>query len=148
MLRLLIILLIPLSLLAKDATTVSDVSKGLMCTCGCTMVLYSCQCGTADTMTGNIQTMIDDGMTKEEILNSYVKNNGQAILAAPTKKGFNLSAWIMPFAMLTVAGFMILLLLKRWTGKSESISDESGENNTIEEPYLQALEQELEGIED
>ena len=50
---------------------VDEIGANLMCQCGCTMVLSSCDCGTAEQMRGEIRSMIDQGKTKDDILNYY-----------------------------------------------------------------------------
>ncbi|MCF7805988.1 MAG: cytochrome c-type biogenesis protein CcmH [Candidatus Marinimicrobia bacterium] len=135
----------PLNLAAESSGNVSAVTKGLMCTCGCTMVLYSCQCGVADQMTEDIRGMLDAGLSKDEIFAKYVDENGQAILAAPPKEGFNLSAWILPFAALGIAGVIVVLVLRKWRSRgAEHIIPENSVNST----YLEEVERELEAIEE
>ncbi len=55
---LLMALALPTSALAL---TSSEVESELMCTCGCSMVLNTCSCGTADQMRKTISTMIREG---------------------------------------------------------------------------------------
>ena len=40
---------------------------------------------------------------------------GETLLAAPTKKGFNLTAWVTPFLAILVGGCLVVLTLIRWT---------------------------------
>lgn len=112
------------------------------------MVLYSCQCGTADEMANDIQQMVDDGLSKAAILDAYVEQHGQAILAAPPKKGFNLSAWVMPFLALAGAAAVVVLLLRRWSGKSAQSRPDTERPEMDDDPYLTAVEEELQKIED
>jgi cytochrome c-type biogenesis protein CcmH len=93
---------------------IDAIQQNLMCQCGCTMVLYSCDCGTAEQMRGEIKTMLSEGKTQQQVLDSYVSKYGEKVLAAPTKQGFNLSAYITPFAGIVVAGGSVLLVLRRW----------------------------------
>jgi len=139
------LLFLPVNRSMAESANVSQVTKGLMCTCGCTMVLYSCQCGTADQMTQDIRGMLDDGMSKEEILDRYVAEHGKAILAAPPKEGFNLSAWILPFAALGIAAILIVVLLRRWrrSGRLYDPPDELADT-----AYMEEIERELESIEE
>ncbi len=90
------------------------IQQNLMCQCGCTMVLYSCDCGTAEQMRGEIKTMLGEGKTQQQVLDYYVGKYGEKVLAAPTKQGFNLTAYITPFAGIVVAGGSILLVLRQW----------------------------------
>jgi len=95
----------------------SDVESSLMCTCGSTMVLSNCQCGTADKMRAKIKSMIAQGMSKDEILASYVQIFGETVLSTPTKEGFNLTAWITPFLAIGAVGFLLYKAVFRWSGK-------------------------------
>ena len=105
------------SLNNAQTTLFSEVESGLMCTCGCTMVLTSCQCGTADKMRAKIKSMIAQGKSKDQILTSYVNLFGETVLSAPTKEGFNLTAWITPFFVIGVVGFVLYKAVNRWSGK-------------------------------
>lgn len=121
-----ILLISPPSMFSE--TTVSEMTNYLMCTCGCSMPLYACECGTADKMKAKIQSMIDQGKNKDQILEAYVNLFGESILSAPTKEGFNLVAWILPFLTIGVVGVVLYKALKRWgvnrTADYEKIPDE------------------------
>ncbi|NIT56823.1 MAG: hypothetical protein GWN00_11490, partial [Aliifodinibius sp.] len=69
------LLYVPLAVWGKP--TVNEVEKNLMCTCGCTMPLYTCECQKAAEMRTQIKGMIDKGMTKEQIISSYVERYGE-----------------------------------------------------------------------
>jgi len=105
--------------------TVSDLEKELMCQCGCTMVLEPCQCGTADQMRTLIGEMIDEGQTKSQILDYFVAQYGEKALSAPTKKGFNLIAWILPFAAIAAGGGIIYFILRTWVLKGKMLQEEA-----------------------
>lgn len=128
------------------ATTVSDVEKNLMCTCDCTMALYTCECGRAAEMRSEIQGMINQGMTKDQIIGSYVARFGEEILSAPTKKGFNLLAWIMPFLALLIVGALLYKRLKRW--KRSSVEFRETVPIIVEKAYTKKLEEELAKIDE
>jgi len=103
----------------NNAQTISfsEVESSLMCTCGCSMVLNSCQCGTADKMRAKIKSMISQGKNKDQILASYVNLFGETVLSAPTKEGFNLTAWIIPFLVIGTVGFLLFQAVNKWSGK-------------------------------
>ena len=93
---------------------VDEIGANLMCQCGCTMVLSSCDCGTAEQMRGEIRSMIDQGKTKDDIVNYYVGKYGEKVLAAPVAQGFKLSAYITPFAVILLGAGVIALIARQW----------------------------------
>jgi cytochrome c-type biogenesis protein CcmH len=93
---------------------VDEIGANLMCQCGCTMVLASCDCGTAEQMRGEIRDMLGQGKGKADILNFYVGKYGEKVLAAPVAQGFNLSAYITPFAAILVGAGAIGLIVRQW----------------------------------
>ncbi len=143
----LILIFLFLPLTAWSSTTVSEVEKNLMCTCGCTMALYTCECGTAAKMRNQIQAMIDKGMDKDKIIATYVNQYGERILSAPTKSGFNLLAWVLPFVVLIVVGFFLYKALRRWSIDSEH-DDEEKLQTEVEAQYNKKLKEELDKFEE
>jgi cytochrome c-type biogenesis protein CcmH len=105
---------------AAASGVVDEISANLMCQCGCTMVLNTCECGTADQMRGEIKAMLDQGKTKEEILNFYVGKYGDKVLSAPKAEGFNVSAYITPFLAILVSAFAIGLVARQWVHRSRA----------------------------
>ncbi len=94
------------------AVTLSDIEKQLMCMCGCGMVLSSCQCGTAEEFRTEILTKLEQGIPPDQIIQDFVARYGETVLAAPTKSGFNLTAWITPFVAL-ILGLSALFWIVR-----------------------------------
>ena len=93
---------------------VDEIGANLMCQCGCTMVLSSCDCGTAEQMRGEIRDLLGQGKSKTDIVNYYVSKYGEKVLAAPVAQGFNLSAYITPFAAILVGASVIGLIVRQW----------------------------------
>ncbi len=105
-------LLLPGTALAD--TQVDAISGELMCQCGCTMLVVNCDCTTADQMRQVIQTKLGEGQSKGEILQYFVGQYGETVLAAPTKEGFNLTAWITPFVGIVAGLGLVYLILRAW----------------------------------
>jgi cytochrome c-type biogenesis protein CcmH len=57
---------------------------------------------------------IAEGATENQIKAELVAQFGTAILAAPPKRGFDLLAWLLPFAGLAGAAAVIALSVRRW----------------------------------
>lgn len=96
-----------------------QVEKKLRCQCGCTLDIYTCRttdfaCEVSPAMHRDIIALIDGGYGAEEISDAFVASYGEKVLMAPTKSGFNLVGWGMPFGALLVGGGALALLLRRW----------------------------------
>lgn len=96
----------------------AELSHRLMCTCGCAEILGECNhvgCTESTTELAMLRKDIDAGMTDDQILSSFVAKYGAVVLAAPPTKGFDLVAWIAPFAVFAAALLGTFLLIRRWT---------------------------------
>ncbi len=130
------------------AATVSSISKEFICQCGCTLVLANCthdECMSRDTMTALIAQKLSEGQSEEQISQFFVAQYGEQVLASPPKRGFNLMAWITPFAAILAGGGVIYMAIKKWVGlgrRSQTgamVEDEEGD-----EKYQRQLKDELE----
>ena len=59
------------------------------------------------------------GDSKNEIKDILVAEYGPSILAAPSKKGFNLLAWLLPFVALFGGALVLGFLAWRWSHTRE-----------------------------
>ncbi len=142
------LVLLPVTPALADEATVSGISKQLICLCGCYMVLDNCthsECMSRDTMTTLIEQKLAQGQSEEQIIQSFVAQYGEQVLAAPTKRGFNIVAWVLPFVAILGGGGIIYIVIKRWVKRSKG-----RQTNTVtnaeegDEEYGHQLEKELE----
>ena len=61
---------------------------------------------------------ITAGMSDQQIFTAFTAKYGAVVLAAPTTHGFDLVAWIAPFAVFGAALLGTILLVRRWSGVS------------------------------
>jgi cytochrome c-type biogenesis protein CcmH len=103
---------------AADRARVKELGQNLMCICGCNQLLSGCNhlgCPRSVPMEKELAAFIDQGMTKDQILEAFVAKYGPSVLSAPPTKGaFNISAWIMPFVALLAGGLAVIFLLRNW----------------------------------
>lgn len=97
--------------LADDAT---DLINELMCPSECVETLAICQMPEAVQMRAFVKVRVAEGWSKQKITDNLVAQYGERILAAPTKQGFNLTAWITPFAAILAGGAGISVLVVTW----------------------------------
>ncbi len=109
--------LIPSISRAADLTPQQQIESRLMCYCGCAdLTVRTCTCGTAAGMREEIAQRLADAQTPEQVTAAFVARYGEKILSAPTFQGFNLVAWITPFAVILAAGAGILVFIRRRGG--------------------------------
>jgi cytochrome c-type biogenesis protein CcmH len=129
-----------------EEATVSDISDQLVCQCGCTMVLSNCshiECSSRDAMTVLIGQKIDQGQSEQQIIQFFVAEYGEQVLSAPSKRGFNLAAWITPFVVLLVGGAIVYIALNKWARRGR-YSPVSTVVEASDEDYKRQLDKELE----
>jgi len=95
-------------------------------------------------MKGVIASQLAEGKTRQEILGYFVSVYGEVVLAAPVKSGFNLSAWIMPFAAVGAGAVGLTWVLRGWTGRRRPEPVEEAPLSDEElDAYRKRVEQEL-----
>jgi cytochrome c-type biogenesis protein CcmH len=107
---------------ATDASSrFNDLGHRLMCTCGCAQLLGECNhvgCPESGRERNELSAAIAAGSSDKEILASFAAKYGATVLAAPTTHGFDLVAWIAPFAVFAAALLGTILLVRRWANLS------------------------------
>ncbi len=123
----------------------SSVTKELVCQCGCLMVLGSCshdECHSRDEMTTIVAQKLAKGESQEQIIQYFVAQYGEQVLSAPTKQGFNLTAWITPFAAIIFGAGIIYVALRAWVQRGQS-SQVTTTTPEADDEYRRRLEKEL-----
>jgi cytochrome c-type biogenesis protein CcmH/NrfF len=95
-----------------------DLNHRLMCTCGCAEILGECNhvgCTSSTEELNLLSARISAGDTDQQIFDTFVAKYGATVLAAPPASGFNLVAWIAPFAVFAAALLGTILLVRHWS---------------------------------
>ena len=96
----------------------NDLNHRLMCTCSCAEILGECNhvgCPNSTEELALLNTGVDAASSDKAIMDSFVAKYGAVVLAAPTKEGFDLVAWIAPFAVFAAALLGTILLIRHWS---------------------------------
>ncbi|MDZ4246722.1 MAG: cytochrome c-type biogenesis protein CcmH [Dehalococcoidia bacterium] len=129
------------------AASVSDIAKQLVCQCGCNMILLNCshgECGSRTEMNAIIQQKLSQGESETSIVQSFVSRYGEQVLASPPKRGFNLTAWITPFAAIIFGAGGIYLALMAWVKRGRQVpAPVETRSEEMDDEYRRRVDREL-----
>ncbi len=115
-------LTVPIAVRAASTVTAQEVEEGLTCQCGCGLTVANCNhpnCEFSVPAREQIEAMLHRGMSGPQVIAFFRRKYGEKILSAPTTTGFNLLAWVMPFAALLGGGIFVAVAIGRWRAHPE-----------------------------
>lgn len=127
---------------------VRNASEAFVCQCGCNHQLSACgmlNCGSATPLRTEIQEHLKQGKTQQEIVQAFVAKYGKVILAAPTTQGFDLAAWLTPFAALAFGLILIYFVIKVWIQRKPALAG-APSTPAIPDTYRDQIEKELKDL--
>lgn len=113
-----------------------SIQREMICLCGCKSILKDCphvNCDYAIPAKKKIREMLIEGKTRDQILAEFVRERGEQALAAPTKEGFNILGYILPFIAILAAGYGVSIIAMRWAGGKAAREPEIRERDTEQE---------------
>ena len=133
----LILLIMPVLMMsimpaAADSPEVVEITSNLKCQCGCTMIVADCNCQEAADIRSEVSAMLQQDMSRKQIIEKLKSSYGNEILATPEKTGFDLSLWILPGIGVIAGGLLIYFMLSR---------NKMSEQEIFEMEYLEYLEE-------
>ena len=138
---------------ADNADQVDSIASNLMCQCGCGLVVSACggtmECSIGDQMKAIIRQQLAAGKTGGEVVAYFQELYGEAVLAAPTKSGFSLAAWVIPFAAIAVAGVTLGGFIWLWASRPAPQPGTPPDESAAEKQqgsYAERVERELETL--
>src|ERR1700723_1410415 len=102
------------------ATRFSEIGHQMMCICGCSQILFECNhvgCPASEGMRNELMASVKRGDSDSLVEQGFVQKYGPTVLAAPTTKGFDPAAYIMPFAALILGFGLIVLVIRAWKNR-------------------------------
>ena len=111
---------------SEQRPTAAELESELVCPV-CETTLDTSNAPVALRMKAYIRERIAAGDTKSEIKDKLVAQFGPAVLAEPSKHGFNLLAWVLPFVALGIGAAALGWLVWRWSrGRARSAAPAGG----------------------
>jgi cytochrome c-type biogenesis protein CcmH len=102
------------------ATRFNEIGHQMMCICGCNQILLECNhvgCPASDGMRNELMAAVSRGDSDSLVEQSFVQKYGPTVLAAPTAKGFDRAAYVVPFAALFFGFGLIVLVIRAWKNR-------------------------------
>lgn len=142
---------IPPSKQVRDAFY-ENFTSNMACLCRCGTTLKTCPhetCSFAIPARKELLGLIDQGLSGDDIRAKMVAHHGEAILAQPMFYGFNTLAWITPFVAIMVVGYLVALIIKKWSAvKAVPAAKKSGATSQSSDGYVEKMREELKKFED
>jgi cytochrome c-type biogenesis protein CcmH/NrfF len=100
-----------------------DLGKQIMCTCGCGDTAGSCShpgaafsgpCEVAKGKLKEVNARVGRGESDASILQSFVQEYGEAVLAAPPVRGLNWFAYTFPAFAFAIGLALVIMVIRQW----------------------------------
>ena len=100
-----------------------DLGKQIMCTCGCGDTAGSCShpgaafsgpCEVAKGKLKEINERVGRGESNASILQTFIQEYGEAVLAAPPVSGFNWFAYTFPAVAFAIGLGLVIMIIRQW----------------------------------
>lgn len=138
---------------ADNAAAIQAIEKRMRCTCGCNQDVYTCRttdfsCTTSPAMHRRVMDLASRGLVGQQIIDSFVREDGVAVLMAPPKHGFNLAGYFTPSLVILGAAILLFLALRRWSHDATPAPAPVGPPPDASPEELERLRRELEQFPD
>lgn len=139
--------------LAEGPMTQREIEESLTCQCGCGLTVASCNhldCGFAVPVRKEIAEALARGEAGEQILAGYKAKYGEKVLSSPVAEGFNVLAWIAPYAAILVAGVLMFAFFRHRAGRGgpgASVVAGSPTAAPVDDERISRLQKEVEDLE-
>jgi cytochrome c-type biogenesis protein CcmH/NrfF len=106
------------SLMAADnSSRYEDLGGKIMCTCSCGQMLLKCNhvgCPNSAKMIRQLHEQVAATNDDQAVLNFFRTEWGVTTVVEPDRHGFELLAWVLPFAGLGLGVFLLVVVVHKW----------------------------------
>ena len=92
-----------------------DVAKSIMSPVCPGRLIADCPSPESEQLREVIRRKVGEGKSKQQIIDYFVEVYGPEVLPTPPQKGFYLTAWYMPMALIICGGGIVFLLIRIWS---------------------------------
>lgn len=137
-----------LALAAQDPAALEqrakEIEARLIAPCCWSQQVSLHQSPAADEVKKAVRLMLAEGRTTEQILDSYVAQYGDRILAEPPAKGFNLLLYVGPWVFLAGSIVLVVVVIRRLRVPASKSAD--GRAVPVDEAEAERIDEELRNL--
>jgi len=97
----------------------------------------------SDEIKTKIRTMLAAGQTQEQILDAYVAEYGDRILAEPPAHGFNAALYVLPWVFLAGSVGLVVVVIRRLRTPGREVTASASRAAPIDEAEAERIDDEL-----
>jgi cytochrome c-type biogenesis protein CcmH len=105
------------------------------------------QSAAADDIKQNIRVMLASGKTSQQVLDFYVAEYGDRILAEPPARGFNTSLYVLPWIFLAGSVGLVVVVIKHLRSPAPLTGATAAPAGELNEAEADRLDEELRNLE-
>ena len=121
-----------------------EIEDNLIAPCCWTQPVSEHYSEVAEKIRKEVHEMVAAGRSRDEILDYFVSQYGERILAAPRAKGFNGLVYILPWLALALGAWLLIVLLKKLRAPAPA----SNPALLPDSRYTSAVEKEIKELEE
>lgn len=112
----------PVAAAVAPQASLTEIEAEVMCPV-CGTLLQLAESPQAQREKAFVRNLVAEGRSKQQIKDALVAEYGEAVLALPKGKGFNLSAYLVPAIAFAIALVALILGVLRWRRAGDPPSD-------------------------
>ena len=128
----------------EDAKLVREITDNLIAPCCWTQPISQHESAVAVQMRQEVRSMVAAGMSREEIMDHFVSQYGERVLATPRPEGFNRLVYLLPWIVLVFGVWLLFILLKKLRTSAPAAS----QTPSLDNRYASLVEKELKDLEE
>jgi cytochrome c-type biogenesis protein CcmH len=111
--------LLPAASLAQEPNydRVNEIAKNLNCPTCAGINLADCRTLTCEQWRDQINDLVAQGYSDEEVLDYFAVRYGQQVLQEPPKSGWRLFLWVLPVIVLLAGGGWLIFAVRGWANQ-------------------------------
>ena len=121
---------------------VNRVAKQLYCPVCPNTPLDVCETKACEDWRGQIRDQLSQGWTDQQVIDYFVSQYGERVLAEPQRKGFTSLVWFLPLTVALIGLGVVYEILKSWR-KQKAATISAPASPEISKEMLEKIEREI-----